>query len=301
MLRKYILILLLAVTALVLPQTARAQAEVQIGTLEINLWPEYDDPGMLVIYKGTLLPESLPADLTFRIPKASGGPFKVAVSGETDKNLYETVFTVQTGSEWIEVTFHVASNQFQLEYYDPGLVKQGAKRSYQYIWPGDYAVTTATIIVQQPVDSSKMQIKPENVASFNGVDELLYYGLQAGTWKKDQTFELSLSYEKSTDALTFEKQQVHPADPLPQSMWSRGLPWALGVLALLLIGGGVFIYWRSGLPQAGDKKRRRRKPTTPAGSGETPEEDSGVYCHTCGRRAGAGDVFCRSCGTKLRV
>jgi hypothetical protein len=120
-----------------------------------------------------------------------------------------------------------------------------------------------------------------------------------GMLRQGQTYNFLLSYQKPTNTLTYEKQKVGIAGALPQSMWNRGLPWALGLLALVMIVGGVWVYWRSGRPQVGQKKHKRRKPAAQV-SGETTE-DSGVYCHSCGRRASAGDVFCRSCGTKLRI
>jgi len=295
----FALILLLMIIALILPQAGRAQEEIQLDKLIVNLWPEYDRAEMLVILMISLQPEAVPADLTFRIPKVAGKPYKVA-SWADDDNLYETEYTYQSGSEWGEVSFRANSAKFQLEYYDPRLVRQGPSRKYDYTWPGDYAVTSATIDVQQPVDASQMQFTPEGVTSFTGGDDLLHYTLDIGTLRKDQTYDFSLNYQKSTNVLTYEKQQVRPAGTLPQSMWMRGLPWALGVLALVLIAGGVFVYWRSGLPQAGKKKRQRRKAVTQA-SDEVAAEDSGVYCHSCGRRASLSDVFCRSCGTKLRI
>jgi len=293
------LVLLLTLTALILPQTGRAQDQVLLGALEVLLWPEYDKPEMLVIYKVTLQPDVVPAVLTFHIPIAAGKPL-VAIRDEDDGNLYEADYTTQAGSEWLEVTFEATSAIFQIEYYDPRLIKQGPSRSFEYTWPGDYAVVSASIVAQQPLEASQMQFTPGEVNSFTGVDNLLYYAHPIGTLRKDQTYSFSLSYQKPSDALTFEKQQVHPAGALPQSMWTLGLPWALGVLALVLIAGGVFIYWRSGLPQAGEKKQRRRKAAAQA-NGETSAEESGVYCHRCGRRGALSDVFCRSCGTKLRV
>ena len=293
------LVLLLTLTTLLLPQTGRAQDEILLGALEVLLWPEYDQPEMLVIYQVTLQPDVVPASLTFRIPAAAADPV-VAIRDETDGNLYQTEYTTRMGSEWNEVTFQVTSANFQLEYYDPRLVKQGPSRRFEFTWPGDYTVISASIIAQQPLDASQMEFTPDDVNSFNGEDNLLYYAHQIGTLQKDQTYSFSLSYQKPSNTLTEEKQKVHAAGKLPESMWNLGLPWALGVLALLVIAGGVFIYWRSGQPQAGEKKRRRRKAAAPA-NGETSAEDSGVYCHRCGRRAALSDVFCRSCGTKLRV
>ena len=298
--RKFlVLALILTLTALILPQTSRAQDEVRLGALEVLLWPEYDRTDMLVIYQVTLPLDEVPAMLTFRIPAVADKPL-VAIRDEDDGNLYEADFTTRVGSEWIEVTFEVTSAHFQLEYYDPRLTKKGSSRSFEFTWPGDYPVVSASIIAQQPLDASQMQFTPGNVNSFTGVDNLLYYAHPIGSLQKDQTYSFSLIYQKPSDALSFEKQQVQPAGALPQSMWNRGLPWALAVLALVLIAGGVYFYWRSGQPQAGEKKQRRRKTAAQANT-ETPVEESGVFCHTCGRRAALSDVFCRSCGTKLRV
>jgi hypothetical protein len=293
--------LLIILTALLLPQTGRAQDEIHLGLLRVDLWPEFDRPEMLVIYNLTLAPDVIPAALTFRIPKEVGLPYKVAVWAE-DGNLYEIEYAFQAGSEWGEVTFQVDNPNFQLEYYDPRLVQQGPNRTFTYTWPGDYAIITASIVVQQPADASQMEFTPgENVTSFTGVvDDLTYYTLPLGTLAKDQVFDFSLSYQKSSPILTREKQQVHPAGDLPRSIWSRGLPWAIGVLAMLVIAAGVLIYWRAGQPEAGEKKRKRRKAAAQA-SGEAAVDDSGVYCHRCGRRGALNDVFCRSCGTKLRI
>jgi hypothetical protein len=293
------LTVLLVITALILPQTGRAQNEIVLETLEVNLWPEYDQPEMLVFYMVTLQPDIVPATLTFRIPKEAGKPFKVAVRAE-DGIPYETDYDFGAGSEWGEVTFKVNTPNFQIEYYDPRLVKQDQNRSFKYTWSGDYLVLSAAIVIQRPHDASQMQFTPEVGSSFTGIDGLLYYSLYIGTLLKDQSYDFSLSYQKASDVLTRVKQQVHPAGTLPQSMWIRGLPWAFGLLAVLVIVGGVWFYWRSGQPQAGEKKRRRKKSAAQAGS-ETTDEERGVYCHSCGRRAALNDVFCRSCGTKLRI
>lgn len=295
----FILILLLSLTALILPQSGRAEDEVQLETLDVNLWPEYDKPNMLVIYLISLQPQAETNELTFRIPKAAGKPFKVAARAEDD-NLYEIDYQFQAGSEWGEVTFLATGVQFQLEYYDPGLVIQGSSRTFHFVWPGDFAVAAAAIHIQQPVDASQMQFSVGDVSNTRNVNDVLYYTLELGRLSRGEIYDFTLNYKKSTDKLTYEEQQVHSTGPLPVSMWSRRLPWAMGVLALVLIAGGVWVYWRSGQPEAGEKRRRKRKTAVQAAS-EVAAKDTGTYCHNCGRRAHPGDVFCRSCGTKLRI
>jgi hypothetical protein len=296
------LIFFTLLTLFALPQMSRAQAEVRLSTLVINFWPEYDREEMLVIYKVILPENTAPVELTFQIPTGAGKPYKIAVEYD-DGLLYEQkefkYHEGGVGGKWSEVTFTASTSTIQFEYYDPGLVRQGKDRRFDFTWPGDYAVDSAAIIVQQPLDASDMQFTQEATTSI-GEGNLPNYGVKIGKLEKGQTYDFSLSYQKSTDTLTEEKLKVHPAGDLPQSMWIRGLPWALGVLALLLIGGGVFVYWRLGLPEPGEKKRRRRKAAVKAVTEEAVEE-SGVFCHRCGRRAALSDVFCRSCGTKLRL
>jgi hypothetical protein len=299
--RLIILPLLLIMFALFQTQSGWAQSDIVLSTIEINLWPEFDHPDMLVIYKVTIPAESTQASLTFRIPKdvEDGKPYKVASKLE-DGNLYEAIPKIQVGSEWIEVTFVPNATEFQIEYYDQGLNKLGASRSFEYTWPGDYTVNSAAIVTQEPLDANHMTFNPPNNTSFKGENGLVYYAHPIGALRKGQNYKFSLSYQKPTNTLTNDKLDVRSAGKLPGSMWNRGLPWALGALALILIAGGMWVYWRSGLPQAaGQKKRTRRRAASPAG-GEIAEDNS-VYCHSCGRRASTGDVFCRSCGTKLRI
>ena len=75
--------------------TVRAQEPPSLDTLSIDLWPEYDDPGVLVIYKALLSPEvTLPAEVTFRIPVQAGKPSAVAV-GPDPSSVADVVYETQ--------------------------------------------------------------------------------------------------------------------------------------------------------------------------------------------------------------
>lgn len=77
MLKRFIVPLsALAIAAMaLLPWSAFAQGNLTLSSVEVDLWPEYDQPAVLVIYR-VVLPASvvLPADLTLRIPAAAGEP-----------------------------------------------------------------------------------------------------------------------------------------------------------------------------------------------------------------------------------
>jgi len=310
-------ILLLAV--LLIPFPAFSQSATRLSNLEVDLWPEYDRPSVLVIYHVTLAAETnLPTELTFRIPTAAGEPNAVAVR-QPDGQLFSVDYETQISGEWMLVTFTATLPEIQLEYYDPGLQQEGSQKSYTYTWPGDYAVDKMLLQVQLPAGASNMQVTPGPITQVTGEDAMTYYTKEIGSTTQEQTFSIEIDYQKESSQLSVATLEVQPSAPLSSnSTWREQLhaaipwlfpesgstyqilPWILVILALVLIFGGGYWYWRTGREDSTPKRRRRSRGSKPVEEGTDPENGN-VYCHQCGKRASPGDSFCRSCGTRLRV
>jgi hypothetical protein len=282
-----------------------AQNPVSLSNLEVDLWPEYDRPSVLVIYRVTLSPDvSLPADLTLRIPAAAGEPNAVAAK-QPDGSLVNVDHERVIKGDWAEISFTATLPELQLEYYDPNITRDGTTRRFEYRWPGDYSVQAMQVQVQQPLGASNLRTSPSLGNQVTGADGLEYYKANIGALSAGQEFEISVEYEKATDSLTAAGLQVQPSAPMADtaSSWrsqiSAALPWGLLVLGVILLFGGAAWYWQSGKRGEGSKQpRRRRKADAVA---EKPAPEGHIYCHSCGKRAGPGDRFCRACGTRLRV
>jgi hypothetical protein len=289
--------------SLVVASSAGAQNVVKFSALEIDLWPEFDRPDILVIYRITLSPDvRLPAEVTLRIPTEAGEPNAVAAR-QADGGLFTITYNRQVDGEWALVTFTATMPDLQLEYYDPRLARQGGERSFEYRWPGDYAVDSLSIQVQQPVESSEMRISPALDPGVTSQDGLVYHNKQVGSLAEGEPFSIRFSYQKSTDTLSTKGLPVEPSAPLDSATDLAGslraaLPWVLGALGVILIVGGGWWYWQSGRGQDRPETRRRRRP---AAARETVPAEGHIYCHNCGKRAASGDRFCRTCGTKLRL
>jgi hypothetical protein len=98
---------------------------------------------------------------------------------------------------------------------------------------------------------------------------------------------------------------VAPSEPLPSestgtSNLNLWLTIGLGALGVLLIGGGIFWYWRSSQRETAPRRRSRGRAGSRAIEVQ-PDAGDAVYCQQCGRRAASGDRFCRTCGTRLRL
>ncbi|MEW6405319.1 MAG: zinc ribbon domain-containing protein [Chloroflexota bacterium] len=303
--KQYAVFLLLLLV--MIPAEVSAQDEVRLAYLQVDLWPEYDRPEMLVILRASLAAEvTLPVDVTFRIPAAAGEPHAVAAR-QPDGALLNAIYERQVEEQWAYVTITATTPDIQFEYYDPQLEKKDDARHYEFVWAGEYDVKSMLVQVQQPIGASQMSIEPDLGAFEPGSDGLQYYIMEIGAPLAGDEVSVKVDYQKPTDALTIESFQpsalaIEGSQQNAGIDWLSLLPWILGGLGVLLVVGGIFWYWRSGqdiseLKQTSRGRRAVSRPQVSVGEGA----GDGIYCHQCGKRAASGDRFCRACGTRLRM
>ena len=296
------LIIILLLTLILAPHVVNAQDSGEIERMHIDIWPEYDRPEVLVIYRISLSSVmSLPAELSIRIPKTVGKPFNVAMK-DIDGLLYSLNYELINEDQWLRIKLISPSPDLQIEFYDPIYDCGENKHCYRYDWPGDYSIDSLTITVQQPLNSSNMQIEPNMGTGLLRPDELLYYTTLVGSLKKRETYSLQISYEKTDDTLSVSMQPVEPVEPLTQGTTGRTsvqemLPLVAALAGLIMIISVGYWVWSSGwrfkpTTQQEPKQNSAREPV-PGGS------EVIVYCHQCGKRANASDLYCRTCGSKL--
>ena len=295
--RKWFPVFILGVL-FVFPSLASAQAGIRIATLDVQLWPEYDQPSMLVIYDFTIAPETkLPTSLTFHIP---AGANLIAVASNQSGSLVNVPYDgpVKDGQGQSFTLDITSTNKYHFEYYEP-LTRNGDARAFDYLWDGAYAVNVFSMRVQAPLDTVSWATKPALIRSVSG-DGLTYYGNTPLALKNGEQFTLNLKYQKSSDRLVTSSQGLQPSTPVDQNTPGRVsltnyLPYILGGLGALLIVGGLVYYWRSGRRQVNKPRRRQR-----ADSNNAEAEGAEVYCPQCGTRAKPSDRFCRVCGARFR-
>ena len=292
-----IVALILFLTLLFSFQSVRAQGAPSLSSVSVAIWPEYDQPSVLVIYRIIVSPEtSLPATMSFRIPASAGEPSVVAV-GETMSSVTDRDIKFSTGieGEWMEVIVEVTGPAIQLEFYDPALAKQGQDREFTYLWPGDYAAQSFRVEFQQPYDASLTEILPPLPDVKAAPQDLTYYSGEFGPLAAGEEFSIEFRYRKTSDELSISLVPVD-APELDTNTIGRVsigtyLPWLLAGAGVLLITGGLYYYYR-GQPRVKPSRRRHAAPAESSGGTR--------YCAQCGTRAHPGDRFCRTCGARLR-
>ncbi len=298
--RRWLLVLFFA-GVMVFPVSVRAQNPITMASLEVQLWPEYDQPSMLIIYDFKLpAAVKLPVNVSIAFPKDAN---LVAVASQAaDGNLLTSDYAgpvVNDNSQTITVQIQKQST-YHLEYYEP-LSKTGKQREYKYVWTGDYTVDAFSISVRVPVDTTVMTTVPI-LKSSKGSDGTSYLTKDVGRLDAGLSYTLQVNYTKTSDKLSASQTTVQPSQPLSSStpgrvMLSNYLPYILGMLGVVLIIGGSVYFWQSsrgrGL-RSGTARKRHRVVEPIAAKNE-------IYCHLCGARAEPGDHFCRVCGTRLRL
>ena len=294
--KRLVILFLLGIFAF--PYSTRAQDSIKLTTLQVQLWPEYDQPSMLVIYDFKL-PDGtkLPVNVSLWLPKDAN---LVAVASVTsDGRLINTDYVGPTAENdrqtvTIQIQTHV---MYHLEYYEP-ISKSGGRREFIYQWAGDYPVDDLTVSVRVPVDTNNIITNPimKSTQNPDGVDFLIK---DFGPWMPGQQFLLQVNYTKTTDNLTVSQPSLQPSQPVGSNTQGRlvlanYLPYVFGGLGFALILGAIVFFWQSsrGGKSPGHERDHSRGKN---------DQESGIYCSQCGARARNGDHFCRVCGTKLRL
>jgi hypothetical protein len=284
-------------------QPVLAQAEaIRFSKVQIDLWPEYDQPGVLVIYRIELSENTpRPAEIALRLPPTAS--INAVAVRDVDGQLLTVAYDQEASGAWKLVRFQATLPEIQIEYYDSNLTKNGTSRNFVYQWAGDYAVDQALAIIQQPFEATELSVSPGPTTNQLSSDGLTYFTKSIGSLAAGQAFQLDIRYIKDSDRLSVESMEVQPlgdsTTPAATNQDSQYL--IIGLLVLLgvgLIGGGSYWYWRSTIKTQPSRKSRSRASVAKATSSQA--ESEGAYCHKCGRRASTADRFCRGCGERLR-
>lgn len=288
---------LVSVVGAVLPTAAQTEAP-QLAAWDVQLWPEYDQPSVLVIITGAVA-EATALPQTLRIPLPAGALLHAVAYPDATGNLLTLPWTTETGADGQTVVFDLDQPRFVVEYY-ADILSPPPSRSFALDLAAPYAAQQASLALRQPSRASRLQVTPAMTAG--GADDLgnPTYTLELGALQAGQRVPVQVSYNKADGQPSLA--DVAAADNSPS--W---LPWAIGA-ALGLAAGAVAVYFllrrRSTGASRQARRRNARKQGAPAARPLTSAPASGAagdkFCVQCGQRFEANDKFCRHCGAPRR-
>jgi hypothetical protein len=295
------ILLILTLCLIGLMGLAQAQDVPVLSNLEISVWPEFDRPDVLVIYRGLFAADTpLPMSAEIRIPARVGQPTAVAYVGEGGQRLNQQ-YTTRVEGDWLVVSFELATEGFQLEYYDPLSIDSSGQRQYSYSYTADYPVEALSLEVQVPPTAQDFTLEPPADSVTTQTDGLVYHLISAGTLDQGEERGWTFAYQKDNDNLTAAafapaETAVPAAVPVAESTDnSTVLIFLVAFVALFAVGAGAF--WLGRGTQSIDE-------TEPSASRQQKRRGSGRGVETQRRpslSSQSSDIlFCRQCGTDLR-
>ncbi len=249
----------LVFAACLLVGPALAQQTETIATLRISLWPEFDQPSVLVFYTGEVRADAvLPVDLRFPLPE--GASVNAVAYRSESGQLVNAPFTVE------DATLRMTSpnGSFHVEFYDTTLQIDGQTRHYTLTWASMHPVESLIWEVQQPAGAGNLTLTPGMSTLHKDEFGLNLYRREVGAVEAGEIASIILSYDKPIPALTVEQLQGTASVP-PRSKMPWGWIAVAAVAAVTAVAAaelGAMLY-----------RRRRQGKAAPEGPA-TEEEDT---------------------------
>lgn len=301
MLKRIALLAILSVLSLGVASPARADETLRISTLEVSVWPEYDQPGVLVQYQGDVAVQAnktSPLELSFFVPKGAG--VGAACGIQTNGNhTSETWNESDADNGLTRITYKVTEPQFHVEYYyNPLTGSPDKKMSFAYTaaMPADQV----DLAVQHPLKATNFVLSPDAPNSHQDQDGFTYHAYTFKNVAAGQKLSTDVAYTK-TDPKPSVSSDQKPASSTnaTNAVTDSGINLNQAiVLATVLAMAGIvaFFVWQRNTQRAkpqyagADPYRAAPRAVTAAPGG---------FCTQCGNAMAAGDKFCARCGSRM--
>ncbi len=267
--------------------TTIAQSGTPISVLEISLWPEYDDPRVLVILAGSLEEEA--GILVLPLP-AGADLNAVAYLGE-DGPLTNAEWEVDRSDGGMALTVQLPAAGFQVEYYLDA-VQPGDETFISVVIPAPGAsVAEARLEVQQPAQATSLSGDPALGEPRLGFGGLTYLSRRLGSVESGDMIRQEVRYIRLAPGLSAPPRAAVAA-PAPTPSSGGGPDLRLVAIGAIAAGGLALVsalWLRTGRRLPPVLERRR-----------SPREASARYCHNCGHHFEPSDRYCANCGAPRR-
>ena len=271
---------------------ALAQTE-PAGFKDVSLWlyPEYDDPRLLVMTEGQIEGSLPPTTVTFLVPSGaemySAGSID-ARGGYTGGPPRRTESAI---SGWDEISYEVTTGIYRVEYYHDSIEGYPDKTIYQE-YTTLVPIDDLLIFVQQPLEATDFHVTPSVQPLEEWTDNDLgfhrhiyhYEGIEG-----NQSIAFNLSYTKENPDPSIV---IGAGSNGVTDRWLVSWPVIVTAVAAVVLVLGVGFYWLTRKPYRGEKGViPHHQPT---------KKPANIhYCTECGHKLKDSPRFCPSCGTRL--
>ncbi len=287
------------------PAQAQEPTGLRLERAHVSVWPEYDDPRVLILYEGTFADDGgfprvveFPVPLGIDVNQAAG----VTPDGRYLRQTYQIV--AQDGYALLRYELPIPTFFFEY-YYDP--LEGQTEKSFDWWLRTQYPISNLQIEVQRPQTASGFTVSPAADMVGTEPDGFEYHYVSRPSLGTDEEIKLHISYTKENpDPSVTRAPPMTPAAPpaaavaQPADQGRSGTVLLVGfLLAAGLLSAGGYWYIRQRRTEVAQEEDEWQPPRRPRRQ-RPRREEMAAFCHQCGKGLRADDEYCANCGTKRR-
>lgn len=292
------------------PGTSVPHTDLRMTRLRLSIWPEYDDPRVLVMFRGEMAPPSaLPTHITLPLPKGAEVIGAGMISEQNELLLHP--HRVQPGDAHDNLELNLPVARFFVEfYYNPFPV--GTDKRFTYVAPVTYPIELLEVDIQQPLRATNFTTEPRPISQETDAQGFTYYRFVYHDLGAGDTRSFTASYTKTAAGPSVAKRQPEPEVIQQPRTAASTMVLALGMLAgVVVVFGGGAILWTGYQRRRQGSPIRQNLPLLPQAVARPSAQDtfapmptaSGAsmpnFCSNCGAKWQPAYRFCPGCGRPL--
>jgi mono/diheme cytochrome c family protein len=281
---------------------ATSRPDLRIAQLHLSIWPEYDDPRVLIMFRGEMTPSTaFPTRITLPLPQ--GADIIGAGIISTQNELLLQPYQVMSKEPDDSLELNLSSPRFFVEFYfDP--LGSDANKHFTYTFSTPYALGHLEVDVQEPLRATNFTTDPQSMRQGKDEQGFTRHLFAYDNIARGEAKSFTIAYTKTATGPSIAKSQPEP-EVASQPRRTRNTMLMASVFlagAIVLVGGGAW-FWTT--------YQRRRKATLqtqvpshaaqPRGSvPDIPAANHPNFCSNCGRKLQPTYRFCPGCGGPIR-
>ncbi len=216
-----------------------------IGRMRVAIWPEYDDPSLLVIYDGKFDEDSrFPIKTSFLVPK--GAIISDACSLSHEGQHFCQLYKVFDRGAYDEVRLLLPYPNFYLSFHTPAFSGIDRQREFPYQIKANHPIRFMEIDIQQPLRSSEFKITHANNSSLihevpveSEVKGFNHFSYKLENVEKDKEITFTINYIKNDPKPSVDIKYSRMGE---QNTWESPYKTQENVkkFVYILAGSGIF-------------------------------------------------------------
>jgi hypothetical protein len=291
-----------------------------MARLRLSIWPEYDDPRVLIMLRGEMTPrQAFPASITLPIPKGAEIIGAGMISEQNELLLHP--HQVLPGDTQDTLQLNLPVPRFFVEFYYNPFTTSGSEKRFVYPAPTTYPIELFEVDIQQPLKATTFTLDPAPREQMTDNQGFTYHQFTYRDVGKGQSQTFTIAYTKTAATPSVAKQQ-----PTPQPTEKARARADNTLVALSIFAGAILLF--AGCAWLMQRSQRQPMPTITAPvpsvsmsdtllallRDDTQPQETGItdvpsmlpqtrvinFCANCGRKLLPDDRFCSGCGKPIK-